>query len=272
MADADLDQLLRLALMAPTGGMAQAWSLMVIRDPERRAALAEIVIAGGGAYFASVRPAPPGRSADEHRQWGVDYANEALGSYRHVPVWLLALVVPRNLFPPEDREFEDRADDMSIAFAMENLFVAARAKGLGTVPTVFHWYNEPALRALVGLPEEIRVPIVTPLGYPTEFPVGLPPRLTGTAPPLANARPRRGMGQHPRGVTCARAIPGDRAYTPLRSVVVAPFSGRRRPCGLFMTTAPHITTRPPRAAHTEAHAPDGLATPAHRRPGGSSRS
>jgi len=177
VADADLDQLLRLALMAPTGGMAQAWSLMVIRDPERRAALAEIVIAGGGAYFASVRPAPPGRSADEHRQWGVDYANEALGSYRHVPVWLLALVVPRNMFPPEDREFEDRADDMSIAFAMENLFVAARAKGLGTVPTVFHWYNEPALRALVGLPEEIRVPIVTPLGYPTEFPTGLPPRL-----------------------------------------------------------------------------------------------
>lgn len=177
VADADLDQLVRLALMAPTGGMAQAWSLMVIRDPERRAALAEIVIAGGGAYFASVRPAQPGHSADEHRQWGVDYANEVLASYRQVPVWILGLVVPRNMFPPEDREFEDRADDMSIAFAMENLFVAARAKGLGTVPTVFHWYNEPALRALVGLPEEIRVPIVTPLGYPTEFPVGLPPRL-----------------------------------------------------------------------------------------------
>ncbi len=175
--DADLDQLLRLALMAPSGGMAQAWSLMVVRDAQRRAALAEIVIAGGGAYFASVRPAQAGHTHEQHAQWGLDYANQVLGSYRHVPVWILGLVVPRDVFPPEDRNLEALADEMSVAFAMENLFVAARAKGLGTVPTVFHWYNEPALRELVGVPDEIRVPVITPLGYPTEFPVGLPPRL-----------------------------------------------------------------------------------------------
>lgn len=177
VADADLDELLRLALMAPTGGMAQAWSLLVIRNPEQRAALAEIVIAGGGNYFASVRPAQPDRTPEEHAQWGRDYANEVLGSYRHVPIWILGLVVPRNVFPPEARDLEALADEMSVAFAMENLFVAARAKGLGTVPTVFHWYNEPALRAQVGLPDEIRIPVISPLGYPTEFPVGLPPRL-----------------------------------------------------------------------------------------------
>jgi nitroreductase len=177
VGDADLDELLRLALMAPTGGMAQAWSLLVIREPERRAALAEIVIAGGGDYFASVRPAQPGHTPEQHAQWGLDYANEVLGSYRHVPLWILGLVVPRDVFPPEDRDKEALADEISVAFAMENLFVAARAKGLGTVPTVFHWYNEPALRSLVGLPDEIRIPVITPLGYPTAFPVGLPPRL-----------------------------------------------------------------------------------------------
>ena len=175
--NADLDQLLRLALLAPTGGMAQAWSLLVVRDASQRAALAEIVIAGGGAYFASVRPAQPGTSPEDHAQWGVDYANEVLGSYRHVPVWVLGLVVPRDVFPPEDRDKEALADDISVAFAMENLFVAARAKGLGSVPTVFHWYNEQQLRELVGLPAEIRIPVISPVGYPTEFPVGLPPRL-----------------------------------------------------------------------------------------------
>jgi nitroreductase len=175
--DADLDQLLRLALLAPTGGMAQAWSLLVVRDAAQRAALAEIVIAGGGAYFSSVRPAQPGTSPEDHAQWGIDYANEVLGSYRHVPVWVLGLVVPRDLFPAEDRDKEALADEMSVAFAMENLFVAARAKGLGSVPTVFHWYNETQLRDLVGLPDEVRIPVISPLGYPTEFPVGLPPRL-----------------------------------------------------------------------------------------------
>jgi nitroreductase len=29
--DADLDEILRLALLAPTGGMSQAWSLIVVR-------------------------------------------------------------------------------------------------------------------------------------------------------------------------------------------------------------------------------------------------
>lgn len=175
--DADLDQLLRLALLAPTGGMAQAWSLLVVRDASQRAKLAEIVIAGGGAYFASVRPAQPGTSPADHAQWGIDYANEVLGSYRHVPVWVLGLVVPRDVFPPDDRDKEALADDISVAFAMENLFIAARAKGLGSVPTVFHWYNEQELRDLVGLPDEIRIPVISPVGYPTEFPVGLPPRL-----------------------------------------------------------------------------------------------
>ena len=37
--DADISAILRLALLAPTGGMAQAWSFIVVKDPELRAAL-----------------------------------------------------------------------------------------------------------------------------------------------------------------------------------------------------------------------------------------
>ena len=39
--DADLDEILRLALLAPTGGMSQAWSLIVVRDPEKRRAFGD---------------------------------------------------------------------------------------------------------------------------------------------------------------------------------------------------------------------------------------
>jgi len=177
VSDEDLDQLLRLALLAPTGGMAQAWSLLVVRDADKRATLADIVIRGGGAYFTAVRPPAEGHTPEQHAEASMAYAHEVLGSYRHVPVWVMGLVVPRDVFPPEERDKEALADEMSVAFAMENLFVAARAKGLGTVPTVFHWFCEDELRAAFGLPDEVRVPIVTPLGYPTEFPVGLPPRL-----------------------------------------------------------------------------------------------
>jgi nitroreductase len=176
VSDEDLDELLRLALLAPTGGMAQAWGLIVVREPERRLALAELIIRGGAEYFRTVRPSGD-RSPEEHARWASEYAEEVLGTYRLVPVWIVALRVPRNVFPDGQGTFERDADVLSVAFAMENLFVAARAKGLGTAPTVFQWYVEEEFRRLLDLDDEVEAPLVTPLGYPGEFPTGLPPAL-----------------------------------------------------------------------------------------------
>lgn len=177
VADADIDALLRLALLAPTGGMSQAWSFITVRDPALRASVAELVIRGGAEYFRMVRPAAEGASADEHAEWARGYAEQALGTYRDVPVWIVGLIVPRNVFPPDERDAERVADITSLAFAMENLFVAARARGLGTVPTVFHWFVENEFRALLDIGSELEIPLITPLGYPIEFPQGLPPAL-----------------------------------------------------------------------------------------------
>ena len=132
--DKDISAILRLALLAPTGGMAQAWSFIVVRDTELREAVAEIVIRGGAKYFETVRPAGPDVSPDEHAEWARGYAEQVLGNYRHVPVWIVGMVVPRHAFPDDQAEWERVADLVSVGFAMENLFVAARARGLGTVP------------------------------------------------------------------------------------------------------------------------------------------
>jgi nitroreductase len=177
VADADVDALLRLALLAPTGGMAQAWSLLVVRDPATRAGVADIVMRGGAEYFRIMRPPAPGATPQEHAEWARGYAHQALGTYPDVPVWIVGLRVPRSLFPAAQAHLERDADVVSIGFMMENLHVAARAKGLGTVPTVFHWFLEDELRALLEIPAEIEIPLLTPLGYPEEFPEGLPPAL-----------------------------------------------------------------------------------------------
>ena len=175
--DETLDELLRLALLAPTGGMAQAWTLVVVREPERARALGELVIEGGGQYFAMARRPKDGATPEEHRQWAREYAEQTLATYRHVPVWIAAVVVPRNMYPKAEGDFERIADITSLAFALENLFVAARAHGLGTVPTVFHWFVGERFRELLGIPAELEVPTITPLGYPEAFPTGLPPAL-----------------------------------------------------------------------------------------------
>jgi nitroreductase len=174
--DADVDKVLRLALLAPTGHNAQAWSFIVVREPERRAALADLVLRGAAEYFRTMRPAGD-RTPEEQAAWAAEYAETALGTYGDVPVWIAALTVPRFHFPddPLKERIERFSEDSSVSFALENLFVAARALGLGTTPTIFHWFVEDEYRDLLGIPAEHGAHYLTPLGYPIEFPVGLRP-------------------------------------------------------------------------------------------------
>lgn len=176
--DRDVDRLLRLALLAPTGHGAQSWSFIVVREPERRAALAELVLDGATEYFQRFRPRAEGASDEEHAASARAYAEGVLGSYRDVPVWICGVIVPRFHYDdPMNEHIERFSDVTSLAFAMENLFVAARAIGLGTTPTNFHFFFEERYRELLGLPPELGVHYLTPLGYPPEFPVGLRPAL-----------------------------------------------------------------------------------------------
>ena len=178
-----LDSVLRLALAAPTGSGAQAWSLLVIRDAEKRRALADLVIAGAGRYFATMRPRKEGTSDEEHAAWGRDYANEILASYHHVPVWVLALIVPRRPYPAGMEEGGHTDDLLSVAFATQNLMLAARSHGLGTCPTTAFWRFElETLRDLLEIPEEVEPVVLTPVGYPTAFPKGRPPALRNFRP------------------------------------------------------------------------------------------
>jgi nitroreductase len=177
VAEADLARLLRLALLAPTGHNAQAWGLVVVRDAPRRAELADLVLRGAAEYFRRFRPPADGAGPEEHAAWAAGYAEQALGTYRQVPVWICAVTVPRAHFPEDAlmEHIERFSDVSSVAFAMENLMVAARALGLGTTPTNFHFFEERPFRDLLGLPDEVGLHYLTPVGHPPEFPVGLRP-------------------------------------------------------------------------------------------------
>jgi nitroreductase len=158
-----LDRLLRLALRAPTGSGAQAWSLLVVRDPELRTQLAELVIAGGARYFAMMRPRRDGTTDEEQATWGREYAEQILGTYRLAPVWVVGLVVPRDNYPADMREGGGIDDLISLAFAFENLMLAARAEGLGTVPTTaFQRFEKDRLRELLGIPVEADPAMLSP--------------------------------------------------------------------------------------------------------------
>ncbi len=178
--DGVVDEVVRAALAAPTGSGSQAWSIMVIRDPEVRHQVADLVIAGGAKYFAAMRPQRD-LSDDEHREQCEAYAEQILATYRIAPVWIVVVQVPRGNYPPAMAEGGAIDDLISVAFAAENLMLAARAEGLGTVPTTaFQRFEKDRLREILGLPAENDPVLVTPLGYPESFPEGLPPALKRT--------------------------------------------------------------------------------------------
>lgn len=170
-----VDRILRLALRAPTGGGQQAWSFLVVRDAEKRREVAELVIAGGATYFGIMRP--KGEATDEaHATWARGYAESVLGTYRVAPVWIVGLLVPRGYPDAFPGGYED--DLVSLAFAFENLMLAARAEGLGTVPTTaFQRFEKERLRTILGIPSDVDPAIVSPLGAPEAWPEGLAPAL-----------------------------------------------------------------------------------------------
>ena len=54
----------------------------------------------------------------------------------------------------------------SIWLAVQNLFLAARALGLGTRLTTTHLRDEAKIKEWLGLPDYIETMCLTPLGYP----------------------------------------------------------------------------------------------------------
>ncbi|MDD2485697.1 MAG: nitroreductase family protein [bacterium] len=60
---------------------------------------------------------------------------------------------------------------VDVAIAMEHLVLAAADKGLGTCWVAGRVLKEKVIKEALGIPEEIRVVAMTPLGYPDE---GLP--------------------------------------------------------------------------------------------------
>ena len=154
------------ARLAPSAANAQPWAFVVVQSPEARGQLAELILESHGHFYSDVRVLQPGEQLAELRSRFVGLAG--------APVYVVVCVHPRRRYVRPDHEARTRPWNLaSVAAAMGNLLLAACALGLGTcwlgVPTL----QVERLRALLGLPDEVEVLGVTPLGYPDESP---PPR------------------------------------------------------------------------------------------------
>ena len=176
-----ITSILEAAIRAPSGGNAQSFAFVVVRDPDLRRQLGVLYRKASDIAEAvyAARGRPP--HLTEHQ-----YARLMAGG-RHLwdhmgeaPVLLLPCshrpVLPaREALPPdiavrweEEAAYAERIRGASIYPAVQNIILACRGLGLGTVITTNHIRCEDEVKALLRIPEDVSTWALMPVGWPID--------------------------------------------------------------------------------------------------------
>ena len=156
-----LRRVLAAAHTAPSVGFSQPWDFLVLRDPALRAELASLAAAQREAFAASL---PTARART--------FAGLKVEAIREAPLGVVVTCDPtRGGRHVLGRATQPRMAAHSVAGAVQNLWLAARAEGLGVGWVSF--FRERELAALlgerVGLPAHLEIVAYLCLGHVSAF-------------------------------------------------------------------------------------------------------
>lgn len=140
-----LHEVLQAAIHAPSGSNTQPWRFLVVRDQQVKDAVsAEYELAQGARRGDAAARGP----------------NQRVGILAQAAV----LIIPCVRVPERTGQagFQTGA---SIYPACQNLMLAARARGLGTVLTTTHRIRRVQIHALLGIPATYDSAAIIPLGW-----------------------------------------------------------------------------------------------------------
>jgi nitroreductase len=143
-----------LAVQAPTGGGREGWRFLVVTEPERKRALAELYRRAFERWTA-LRAASGGPAPRA--------VQRALAERLHeFPALILACVEGR---PEAGSVAQQVALYGSILPAAWSLMLALRARGIGATWTTLHLVHEREAADALGIPEEVTQTVLLPIGY-----------------------------------------------------------------------------------------------------------
>jgi nitroreductase len=171
--DATLARILDNARFAPSGGNRQPWRVVVVRERSTREALVPLIAPTMQRYVAQVQAGEqPWNTINPTRLTAAEIAAapvpEALiRSVVHAPV-LLLVFADLAYVASFDSELERIGviSGASVYPFVWNILLAARNEGLGGTLTTFAAAAEPAVQALVGVPEHFAFTALLPIGRP----------------------------------------------------------------------------------------------------------
>jgi nitroreductase len=184
--DATLYRILDTARFAPSGGNRQGWSVIVVKDPQKRRRLRDLYLTGWYEYLSMTgaglvpwapvtdreaeaeavahAPALAARAASKAAAGATPGMAEALDA---APALLLVLA-DLSALAAVDRDLDryTLAGGASIYPFVWSLLLAGRAEGLGGVITTMAIRREAEVRQLFSLPETSAVAALVVLGRP----------------------------------------------------------------------------------------------------------
>jgi len=160
--DAVVRRLIEAANFAPSGRNLQRARWIVVRDPEQRRRIGDLNRRASFDHATTERDAErelPHHDGERRRRmwdavlWQAEHMHEA-------PVIVVACCVM------DDAGQDPGRYASSIWPGVQNLLLAARASGLGAVPTTYALSFRDELEALLELPQHVRTQAVIPVGFP----------------------------------------------------------------------------------------------------------
>jgi len=177
--DRVLARVLDTARFAPSGGNAQAWRVVVVKDAANRRRLRDCYLQGSREYLAlaaaGLRPwAPTNDREAEARALAAENVAAPGGfaeKFDEAPV-LLALFADLSMLAAIDRD-ADRytfAAGASVYPFAWNVLLAAREEGLGGVITTIAIREEAQVKTILGASDPLALAAIIALGYPVRQP------------------------------------------------------------------------------------------------------
>ena len=163
----DLEYILEAATMAPSAGNLQMWSFVVVTEAAQRQKLAAAYREVGRQYIRDGVLADPNTDDDRRRVYG-----KALHNVEHLDEAPVIIVACLTLPCPDDAAVASGFFG-SIYPAIQNLLLAARSRGLGSVLLTLATeqspiapVEHPGVREILELPEGVESVALIPVGYP----------------------------------------------------------------------------------------------------------
>ncbi len=158
-----ITEALDIAVQAPTGSNTQGWYFIVVTDPEKKKAIADLYRKGADMY--ANRPRPEYGADDPRTKQAAQIAKSGAYLRKHlheVPAIVFAGIEGRFEKEPQ---FVQASMYGSILPAAWSFMLALRARGVGAAWTTLALIHEKEVAQILAIPDNITLAVMMPIAY-----------------------------------------------------------------------------------------------------------